>query len=257
MTVNSTASLVRRPKSSFEVGYATDLGCRRENNEDFYGIDPERNVYVVCDGMGGAAAGEVASQLAVEGFLAAFAEGADGEPSLILESAVRRANEAIQNEKLIHPDWLGMGCTLVAAWVPDRVALVANVGDSRAYLVGSGGILQITKDHSLVAYEVERGLITPEEAAKSPYQSVITRALGTQTAPQADLFSVELEDGQALLLTTDGLTRHVAEDDIRSVVQANSAQDAATGLVMLAKLAGGSDNITCVVVRASAGAPQL
>ena len=237
-------------RSSFEVGHATDLGCCRENNEDFYGVDTERNLYVVCDGMGGAAAGEVASQLAVEGFLAAFAELDDREPSAILESAVRQANDAIRREKLTHPEWLSMGCTLVAAWVLNPLALVANVGDSRAYLVASDGILQITRDHSWIAYQLERGLITPEEAAASSYQSAITRALGMDPPPRADLFSIELEHGQSLLLTTDGLTRHVAEDEIWSVIVTNPAQDAATGLVELAKLAGGSDNITCVVVRA-------
>ena len=257
MILNPPASSAIRPKSLFEVGHATDLGCRRQNNEDFYGFDSDRNVYVVCDGVGGAAAGEIASQLAVEGFLAAFAEAGEGEPSLTLENAVRQANGAIQKEMLSHPEWLGMGCTLVAAWVPDSVAYIANVGDSRAYLVDSGRILQITKDHSLVAYELERGLITPEEAASSPHQSIITRALGMNPSPQADLFSLELEHGQTLLLTTDGLTRHVAEDDIRSVVETNSAQDAAIGLIALAKLAGGSDNITCVVVRAFYGVPQL
>jgi protein phosphatase len=109
----------------------------------------------------------------------------------------------------------------------------------------------------LIAYEVEHGLIRPEEAETSPHQSVITRALGMEPAPDADLFSLELECGQSLLLTTDGLTRHVAEDDIRLMVETNSPQDAASGLVKLARSAGGADNITCIVVRPLNGAPLL
>jgi PPM family protein phosphatase len=255
--IENPVSAIRASGLSFDVGHATDLGCRRDNNEDFYGIDPEKNVFVVCDGMGGAAAGEVASQLAVEGFLAAFANNGDGDLAGMLQNAVRQANESIRNAKQSHPEWQSMGCTLVAAWVQDRVALVANVGDSRAYLIAAGHILQITRDHSLVAFEVEQGLITPEEAETSPHQSVITRALGMEPPPDADLFSLELEYGQSLLLTTDGLTRHVPEDTIRQMVETNSPQDAASGLVKLARLAGGSDNITCVVVRPLNGGAWL
>lgn len=235
----------------------THVGRVREQNEDSHGMVEALGLYIVCDGMGGANGGEVASQMAVEGFLGYLRSRVTGGAELdrearvqLMHEAVVHANEAIFLRGAAEPELRGMGATLVATWFFDGVALVANVGDSRAYLIRDRTIRQVTEDHSLLAEEVRRGTMTEEEAAASPLQSVITRALGTRNTVEPDFFLVELKEKDRVLLTSDGLLRHVEDETILDVASAGTQQEACEKLIELGLEGGGSDNMTCIVVEA-------
>jgi serine/threonine protein phosphatase PrpC len=235
----------------------THVGRVRQHNEDSHGMLESLGLYVVCDGMGGANGGEVASQMAVEGFLAYIRSCVptdapfDRETRLrVMHEAVVHANSSVFQRGESDPALEGMGATLVAAWLFDGVALVANVGDSRAYLVHGNTLRQVTEDHSLLAEEVRKGSMTEEQAAASPLQSVITRALGTRQTVVADFFLVELAERDRLLLTSDGMLRHVDDPTIAEVTSQNPLQEACERLIELGLAGGGSDNMTCILVEA-------
>jgi len=250
--------------TSSQVAGQTDVGCVRSNNEDSFGYDSACGVYVVCDGMGGQAAGEVASKLAVDTVLEYFRRySAEGNYPLIgenfddispqanaLASAVQAGGIRIFHEALEHPERQGMGSTIVALLVRDGKASIAHVGDSRAYLLRDGQIRQLTADHSLVMEQVRRGLMTVEEAERSSMQNIITRALGSEESVEPDVQEVETSPGDAFLLATDGLTKLVKEDRLREITtSAPSLEKACAALVGAARAAGGDDNITCLLVR--------
>jgi protein phosphatase len=216
--------------------------------------------------MGGHAAGEIASQIAVESVLGFFR---DRKPEAtdtayledaplgarLLAEAVKRANEAILAYADEHKNTSGMGTTLVAARFADGLVSIANVGDSRIYLFREGQLLQLTEDHSLVMEQVRRGMITMEQAKKSSAQNIITRALGTDESTLPDLGEFPAQGGDTLLLTTDGLMRHVDDEEIRNILlQLPSLQAACDTLIDLANEGGGEDNSTCVLVRVRNGA---
>ncbi len=241
-----------------------DVGCVRTNNEDNFGYDAARGVYVVCDGMGGQAAGEVASQLAVETVLEYFRlySAAGSFPQVgekfddisldanALASAVQAAGIRIYSEAQEHPGRLGMGSTIVALLVRDGKASIAHVGDSRVYLLREGQIRLLTSDHSLVMEQVRRGLMTMEEAERSSMQNIITRALGSEEAAEPDVQDVAVSPGDTFLLATDGLTKLVKEQRLREITSsASSLETACDALVAAARAAGGDDNITCLLVR--------
>jgi PPM family protein phosphatase len=243
----------------YTAAAATDRGRKRASNEDAFGISVEHGVYLVCDGMGGAAAGEIASSLAVQEMVRLLEHEAGGENGsradsmpLLAEEAIAQANEAIffrsqHNEKLS-----GMGTTLVGLLAEDRRVWVFNVGDSRCYLMRNGRLEQITLDHSLVEEQVRLGRMSRSEALRSPLRNVITRALGTQNRVTPDIFEVEPEPGDLFLLCSDGLTRELTDSLIESMLGVDLPLDAlCTRLVEAAKKAGGHDNITCILVRAS------
>jgi protein phosphatase len=233
---------------------ATDRGRKRPTNEDAFGFSIEHGVYVVCDGMGGAAAGEIASSIAVDEALRVLTkrEAAMPVPSVV-EEAVMAANEAIYMRAQRNPRLSGMGTTMVALVVEDSRAWVLNVGDSRCYRLRKGQLEQVTLDHSLVEEQVRLGRMSPSEALKSPLRNVITRALGTQVNVTPDCFQLVAEPGDVFLLCSDGLTRELNDDVLRGQVQAMiSLQDRADRLVEAANQAGGHDNITCVLVQALA-----
>ena len=193
---------------SMKVAARTDVGCRRQNNEDSFAYDTELRLFAVSDGMGGSAGGEVASQTTVEQLVAAYrgwrAPGS-GEPAAMddaLHRSVLAANAAVYERAENEPGLRGMGATLVALAFEQGSAVIANVGDSRAYLLRQGTAVQITLDHSLVAEQVRAGVLTPEQAAVSPLQSTITRAMGIGPEVQVDLFAAQLEAGDRILLTT-------------------------------------------------------
>ncbi len=241
-----------------EAGAQTDVGLVRRSNQDSFGSDERFGLYVVCDGMGGAAAGDVASHLATETFLAIArqelerlgAQNTEASRHALRRAAVA-ANRAVVEHAWFNPKFRGMGSTLVAARLAGEAVTLVNVGDSRAYLVRERSIQQLTRDHSYVAEQVRLGLMTEAEAETSSMQSVITRAIGADGDVHPDLYDVTLQPGDTLLLTSDGLTRHVQEAELAGLIADTVAQppeETCRQLIALAKERGGSDNITCFVL---------
>jgi serine/threonine protein phosphatase PrpC len=248
-------------------GGVTNVGRVRANNEDCFRIVEPLNLFVLSDGMGGEAHGEIASALAVETIVKhcmAPAAPEDKDATVVfgdmpaawsektrrLSNAVRLANKAIHESAEKNPEQHGMGATVTAIWVDDGKLSLAHVGDSRAYLLRSGSLQQLTNDHSLVAEQVRRGILTPAEAERSEMQSVLLRALGAHPEIEVDAEEQPLFGRDVLLLCSDGLTRMVTEPEIAGTLQSEpDPAKAATKLVNLANEQGGADNITVVVVR--------
>lgn len=244
---------------ALEVAGKTDVGCVRTNNEDNFGFDSRYGIFVVCDGMGGQAAGEVASKMGVDILLDYFRKeiAAAGRPanghgrgSASLASAIQLANRSIFEAGQEQNAQYGMGSTIVAALVRGNSLAIAHVGDSRIYLIRQGAIQQLTEDHSWVMEQVRLGYITREQAEKSEMQNIILRALGSKDEVEADVEDLVLLPGDLLLMTSDGLTRHVTEAEILAVLQRpGDLEQACNALVEIAKQRGGEDNITCLLVR--------
>jgi protein phosphatase len=237
-----------------EVSALSDIGCVRGNNEDFVGFSAADGLYVVCDGMGGMAGGEVASATAVATILESFAASAgSGVPvSTRLLEAIETANRTVWQGGQ-NPEYKGMGTTVVAAALEGDKLIIGNVGDSRAYLVESDHCMQLTVDHSYVNELIRNGMLTVEDAHKANLngmESVITRAIGAAAAVQPDFFSVELHPGTTLLLATDGLTRYLLQDEIALVLIRAPFESICANLIQMAKERGGQDNITCLLLRA-------
>lgn len=247
-----------------QIAGKTDTGCVRANNEDSFGFDAQRGIVVVCDGMGGQAAGEVASHMGVNlvldylkqhvengnySLFGSVLEGVSADAQA-LASAIQFANQQIRNHAAQNSELAGMGTTIVAGlFRPGRVA-IANVGDSRIYLVRNPVIRQLTIDHSLVMEQIRRGMMTAEEAERSGLQNYILRALGAEDSVDTDVADLDVEPDDILLFTSDGLIRHVPDSDIAGIVaSAPSLEAACDTLIQSAKRAGGTDNITCVLVR--------
>ena len=227
-----------------EVGSATDIGRVRERNEDSILVDPP--LYVVADGMGGHRGGQVASQIALETM-----EELSTESRSSLAEHVRRANRAVWDRSVEDEQLSGMGTTLTAARIEGASALIAHVGDSRAYLLREGELRQLTTDHTLVARMVKSGEITEAEADVHPHKNVLTRALGTDEQVEVDEDTIALTDGDRLLLCSDGLTGMVTEDQIQAILEnSEQPQQAADRLVKAANRAGGIDNISVVLIDA-------
>ncbi|MGO8933376.1 MAG: Stp1/IreP family PP2C-type Ser/Thr phosphatase [Terracidiphilus sp.] len=232
----------------------TDRGRKRPSNEDAFGYSIEHGVYVVCDGMGGAAAGEVASSVAVAEVMQLLTNrpGANPLPA-DAEQAVAAANEAIFSRSQRSEKLNGMGTTLVALLAEERHAWMLNVGDSRGYRLRNSKLEQITLDHSLVEEQMRLGQMSEEEALRSPLKNVITRALGTQSFVTPDVFELETEPGDLFLLCSDGLTREISDSLLESLLRLDlPLEGLCSRLVAAANQAGGHDNITCLLVRANA-----
>ncbi|KAA6460919.1 Stp1/IreP family PP2C-type Ser/Thr phosphatase [Acidobacteria bacterium AB60] len=243
--------------STVTVRYAaaalTDRGRKRPSNEDAFGYSVEDGVYVVCDGMGGAAAGEIASSIAVDEFLRLLcARDRAADLAAVAHQAVDAANHAIYSRSLRNPKLSGMGTTLVAVLVEDARVSIVNVGDSRCYRLRAGRLEQLTLDHSLVDEQVRIGRMSRAEARRSPLRNVITRALGTQTQVTPDLFQHQAEPGDLFLLCSDGLSRELSDKQIEQNLAAPDLPlaDRCTKLIEAAKKAGGHDNITAILVHA-------
>jgi len=231
----------------------SDRGRKRPTNEDAFGFSVEHGVYVVCDGMGGAAAGEIASSLAVDEILERLSKGRDAGIHLpeLAEKAVCAANEAIYTRAQRNQRLQGMGTTLVALVAEERRTWVLNVGDSRCYRLRDGRLEQVTIDHSLVDEQVRMGRLTQAEALRSPLRNVITRALGTQNCVTPDSFELEAGAGDVFMLCSDGLTRELPDSTIEKILNTNGTlEDRCARLIEAAKKAGGHDNITCLLVQA-------
>ena len=225
-------------------GARSDVGCVRSHNEDSYLV--QSPLFCVCDGMGGHAAGEVASSIAVETISKTAPNAAD--PAR-LAAAVEAANAAVIEAAVNGVGKPGMGCTATAAYIENNTIAIAHVGDSRAYLLHEGTLIRVTRDHSYVEELVDAGEITADEARVHPNRSVITRALGSDPAMYADHFQLSIEEGDRLILCSDGLSSMVPDRDIENIAQQSpTAQVCVDNLVDAALAAGGSDNVTVIAV---------
>jgi protein phosphatase len=231
----------------------SDCGCKRPTNEDAFGFSVEYGIYVVCDGMGGAAAGEIASSLAVEEMMRHLTgDGRDKSAPIeeVVGAAIHAANEVIHSRAQSNYQISGMGTTLVGLATEGRRILAFNVGDSRCYRLRDLRLEQISLDHSLVEEQVRMGRMTHAEALRSPMRSVITRALGTQGTVTPDVFELQAEAGDLFLLCSDGLTGELTDPLIESMLAVDlPLEEHCARLVKAAKEAGGHDNITCLLVR--------
>jgi len=236
----------------------TDPGCVRTQNQDAYQMErPDKNslLCVVCDGMGGAKSGNVASTLAVDVFTQevrrTWVPGMDREAvEQMLRGAVKLANFTVYDQAQTIEEFSGMGTTLVALMLQGKEAVVVNVGDSRAYSFNRKGIRQITTDHSLVQMMIARGDLTREQARNYPGKNYITRAIGTEPVVECDVFHVDLERGDCLLLCTDGLSNQLDDQEILfEVVHGVNKQQCCQRLLDIAKNRGAPDNVTSVLVQ--------
>jgi len=238
----------------------TDTGKTRKNNEDAYLIDDSRGLYAVADGIGGHEGGEVASRMAIEGIAQTVREtfpgvngtagaSTDVSPATTLGRAFARANTLIRRAADDNPALLHMGTTLTAFLLRENSAYLAHVGDSRAYRLRTGVLTPVSQDHTVIAEQMRAGLLTPEQARKSPYRHVITRALGIDPELTVDHLTIETMPGDIFLLCTDGLTEMVDDAQIRRILSDAAPPEAAERLVREANERGGVDNITVVVVQ--------
>jgi protein phosphatase len=243
-------------------GYGvTDLGRKRTSNEDAFFLDDELGLYVVADGMGGHAAGEVASREAVDTLYGMVKRGIRMLPALVqpaseqdagaacrlMESAVQAATYFVYSIAEIDREKSGMGTTISALLILGDYGITAQVGDSRIYRIQDASVEQLTEDHTLIAWQLKQGLITPQEAARSPHRNVITRAVGNREYVQVDTRRVLLVPGERFLLCSDGLHGYLRNEDIPAIV-AMGGTEAVDRFIDLANERGGKDNITAVLV---------
>ena len=235
----------------------TDPGCVRPQNQDAYQVvqlDKNTLLCVVCDGMGGAKSGNVASNLALDVFVEeirnTWTPGMNQEKTdQMLKAAVKLANFTVFDQAMQFEEFNGMGTTLVAVLIQEQQVTVINVGDSRAYLVSRSGIRCLTKDHSLVQMMVDRGELTPERARTYPGKNYITRAIGTDNLVESDIFHLDVERGDCLLLCTDGLSNLMDDQEILfEVVHGVNKQYCCQRLLDIAKNRGAPDNVTSILV---------
>ncbi len=248
---------------TIEVAGKSDVGSVRKNNEDNFGYDTRYGIFVVCDGMGGQAAGEVASKMSVDVMLEFFRQNNGNLPpdarkfegvserANALGNAITKANAAVyQASHKGKTEHAGMGSTIASVLLCDTFLSVGHVGDSRVYLIRSEQIQQLTNDHSLVMEQVRRGLMTPQEAEHSEIQNIILRALGSEEKVEPDLQDMICRPNDVLLLASDGLTKLVDDKNILEIVcRASTLQRACEQLIETAKKQGGDDNITCLLIR--------
>ena len=234
----------------------THRGVVREENQDAFAVQSlseHEALAVVCDGMGGARAGNVASALTVDIFLDGLLQDLrEGElpPAQALERSAERANAAVYHRSRTDAECFGMGTTIVAAYVRDGTATVLNEGDSRAYHITAGGIQRITRDHSLVEDMVLRGDLTPDQARRHPHKNLITRALGADAQLQADLFERPVGEGEFLLLCSDGLSNTVTDQEILyEVLHGGAPADCCQRLLDISVSRGAPDNVTVALIQ--------
>ena len=245
----------------------SDIGRKRLHNEDCFVADSSIGLYVVCDGMGGSNAGEVASRMAIEIILSHIksakdlpeADTAADDPNLSpatnrLAHAIRAANAAVFRASWEHPKYAGMGTTVAAVRLSGRTLSIAHVGDSRVYLIRNGIMQALTVDHSWVAEQVAHGNMTEEEAEHSPRRNIVTRALGVERTVESDLAELPVLSGDLVLLCSDGLIRGVScAEMLRTLEREGDLGEKTDRLIALANDAGGEDNITAMLVAVEGG----
>ena len=235
-----------------EVGQATNVGMIRPGNEDAFFTDPAEGLFIVADGMGGHAAGEIASEMAVGIIADELRLVRDINDGVVVQvnQAFKRANLAIFERTLTEVDKQGMGTTASLLILRDSKYLIGQVGDSRVYLLREGTLTQLTKDHSYVQEQVDAGHLTPEQARYHPYSNVITRCVGASADVEPDTYTGIVKAGDTFLVASDGLTGMVDDRRLQTLLQAKaSAQRVVEALISEANGRGGLDNITAVVVR--------
>jgi PPM family protein phosphatase len=238
----------------------SDVGRRRESNEDDLLLEPELGLYAVADGMGGHAAGEIASRLAIETLQEVRRRSSAAQPTATAEDAAvwlrdafSEANRRICDSIRVHEERRGMGTTVVALIQTGDGAVVGHVGDSRVYLLRGEDLLRMTSDHSWVNEQVKLGLMSDDAAQRHPMRNIVTRALGSREDVLVDIASTRLEPGDVFVLCSDGLNTMLPDDEIRREVlrHRDDPEAACRALVQAANLQGGEDNVTVVVVRFS------
>ncbi|MCI9299362.1 MAG: Stp1/IreP family PP2C-type Ser/Thr phosphatase [Oscillibacter sp.] len=234
----------------------TDTGLVRKENQDAYAVKTAfgHTICVVCDGMGGAAGGQLASRIAVDTFSAEMEKrlSQEAKPDRLREIsvvAVALANRAVREAARTSEEYHSMGTTLVSAVSFDGGVVIANVGDSRAYHINKQRIHQVTRDHSLVEHMVERGDITAEEARRHPNRNLITRALGPDVDPECDCYICQLLEGDYLLMCSDGLVNTVTDQEIFQEVRREDPDTCVERLLAISKSRGASDNVTVILAR--------
>jgi protein phosphatase len=242
-----------------DAWWITDRGLVRKQNEDSCCVTINKKLGialgVVCDGMGGARAGNIASSMAMNSFSDNVTpelrpDSTAKELTEIMRTALGKANRSVYEKGISNAEFFGMGTTIVAAAISNNAAVVLNVGDSRAYKISGGEIKRITKDHSVVEEMVDRGDITREEARHHPNRNIITRALGTAPTMKCDIFETELNEGDFLLLCSDGLTNTVEESDIlNEVTNSGDHAQCCDRLLSMSYAHGASDNVTIVLLK--------
>ncbi len=240
----------------------TDIGCVRENNQDAYLIHEKRGLYIVADGMGGHAAGELASAIAVKTIYESYTGDDDPEVTVAdlsqlsdehvmcerLRYAINRASQTIREESFRRPGCRGMGTTAVVLAIDDDTAYLAHAGDSRAYLIRPEGLRRLTRDHTWVADQMRAGLITEAQAEASQFRNLLTRSVGQEVVVDSDCMSRRIQPGDRYLLCSDGLHGVVNDGEIFRIVRHHPPRVACEKLVALARKRGGPDNITVVIV---------
>lgn len=255
-------------RPGLELANLTDIGCERENNEDYFcyweSTDEEEfrrkgRLAVIADGMGGAEGGEIASRLAASAIRDAYLEYQIGDSQESLISAFKAGHDAILNCARTRPELNGMGTTCTAVVINGEHAHFGHIGDSRLYWIRDSKILCLTKDHTAVNRLIDQGVITPEEAFTHPQRHVLTAALGTHKEISADFspYPIPLQPGDTFVLCTDGLWGQVDNNEILSAVTNGTAAEACKQLINIAKNRGGPDNITVQILRLAADAPEF
>jgi serine/threonine protein phosphatase PrpC len=256
------AKLHTRPRVT--VGAKTDLGRVRENNEDKYEfLIPSSDddlawrgmVFVVCDGMGGHEAGQIASELACKTFISVYRDHPAEDPAEAARSASAAANRFVLDVARAVPSRKGMGTTLSALIIVQARAYIAQVGDSRVYRLRDGALAQMTTDHTWVEETVAMGIMPREQAEQHQYRHVLTRAIGTEPEVKTDVFEEDVKAGDTYLLCSDGVTNHVSDEELRDLLSKQGPGEAAWAIVNKALVGGGSDNATVIVVRVDALEP--
>lgn len=241
----------------FTCAGRTDVGVIRTGNEDNYLMEPERGVFIVADGMGGHAAGEVASEMAVK-IIAEELEGihgsSDAKAADVMRRAITEANDAIFSRTISEQDKRGMGTTATAMIIMGTRYMIGQVGDSRAYVFRERRLAQLTKDHSYVQEQVDAGYLTPEQARTHPYSNVITRCVGANSDVLPDIYAGTLKASDIYLLASDGLTGMLEDQDLHAIMNshAKSPRRMVDTLIAEANHRGGLDNITAIIIRIDA-----
>jgi serine/threonine protein phosphatase PrpC len=258
----SSASIIATEGSllmfNLTIAQQTDIGRTRQSNEDsMLSYVPEDSqvaarkgaLFVVSDGLGGHTSGEIASAMAAQVVRERYYQDVNEDIGASLQSAIKQANRAIVERAAQNEAWSGMGTTVVAAVLRDDTVYAANVGDSRVYIVRGDTIRQITEDHSWVMQQIRAGQLTPEEARDHPKRNVIYRCLGTDKDVEVDLFTEQVQEGDLLVLCTDGLSGQVSDDELLAAVQQYPPEESVQHLIARANENGGPDNITAIVVQ--------
>jgi len=249
---------------ALEAAGMTDVGLVRNHNEDNYFFDTDLGLFIVADGLGGHAAGEIASKIVVDQVAKFIKDTANSETTTLsasgsnfaslneirLKTAIQMSNKAIAENIMLHPERETMGSTIVACLIEGKRVTMAHVGDSRGYKLSDDSIQQISRDHSWVAEQVANGILTKEEAKRHPFRNIITQALGNNSELNIEVHEFEITNSETILLCSDGLSGMVSDEQMLAIFnEASSLQSAARNLIAKAIGNGGEDNVTLVLAR--------